>query len=247
MDVVCLSPACRRVVAGYTPPSSNGDPAHPLGVYDVVTLLNESFGLGRLVENALTGLTDLRVALHSTCHANHNAVVREEVVGGGAMARGLANVTSLISGSRSIPQMLRERGAVIRVDKPADPAAPQALANLVTAVGAASTPDVSLQGHCAEIPLIGGLRERVLGRSKASPCLTLAAEAEANVLVTPCFLCFMGLNNQQRFLPRVHPAREVPVLHISQLVGLACEIAPNRLELGSTAVSARRALSLYVV
>jgi heterodisulfide reductase subunit B len=247
MDVVCLSPACRRVVSGFAPDSSDGKRPRPLRVFDVVTVLTESYGLGRLVENALTGLTGLRVALHSACHANHNAVVREEFVSGGVMARGLANVTSVLSGSRSIPQVLRERGAVIRVDKPADPAAPKAMANLLTAVGATSMQDVSLEGHCAEIPLFSSLRERVMGRAKAPPCLTLAAEAEADVLATPCFLCFLGLNGQQRFLPRAHPGREVPVLYVAQLMGLACEIAANRLGLSSTAVSARRALRTYVV
>lgn len=245
LDVICLSPACRRVVAAYLP-ATHGPARRPIQVRDVIQLLDGAYGLPRLANSVRRSLFGLRVALHSTCHANHNAVVREQFLTGGTLAKGLANVTAVLSGSTPLPRLLREHGAVVRTNKPAEATYVAALANVVATVGAQRAPDVSLSGHCAEVALPMGLSRFVSGRRQPAPCLALAVQAGADVLVTPCFLCYMGLNGQQRALPGTHPGRGIPVLHISQLVGLACEASPRRLELARTTVSARRALSPFL-
>lgn len=249
LDIVCLSPACRNVVAAYAPSDSGPEQGYTPRVRDVTQLLAECYGSNRLAASAYRGLTGLRVAVHATCHANHNAVVRRQFVSGSKASQGLANLTALLSGSMSLPRLLRERGAVVRSDRPADPSSAALLAALVQTIGATVTRDVSLAGRCAEVPLsmATSLRGRMSRRSRPSPCLELAARSGANVLVTPCFLCFIGLNNQQSALPRTHPARDVPVLHLSQLAGVACAVSPRHLELTRTAVSARRALHQFVV
>lgn len=249
LDIVCLSPACRNVVAAYTPPAGGLDQSYSPRVRDVIQLAMECYGRDRLAESAHRALTGLRVAIHATCHANHNALVRRQFVAGSKASQGLANVTALLTGSMSLPRLLRERGAVVRSDRPADPAAAALLSGLMQTIGATATRDVSLAGRCAEValPMAMGLRGRMNRRARPSPCLELAARAGANVLVTPCFLCFIGLNNQQSALPRTHPARDVPVLHVSQLAGVACAVSPKHLELTRTAVSARRALNPFVV
>lgn len=249
LDIVCLSPACRNVVAAYAPSDGGPDQGYAPRVRDVTQLLVECYGSNRLAGSAYRALTGLRVAIHATCHANHNAVVRRQFVSGSRASQGLANLTALLTGSMSLPKLLRERGAVVRSDRPADPPAAALLTALMQTIGATATRDVSLAGRCAEIPLplAMSLRGRMSRRSRPAPCLELAARAGANVLVTPCFLCFIGLNNQQSALPHAHPARDVPVLHLSQLVGVACAVSPKHLELIRTAVSARRALNPFVL
>jgi hypothetical protein len=116
----------------------------------------------------------------------------------------------------------------------------------MAAVGTDDAGNVSVAGRCAQHPLLLGLRGRLLGGARSAPCLELAAQAGAHVLVTPCFLCFIGLNRHQRSLQHGHPARGVPVLYVSQLLGLACEVAPLRLELARTTVSARRVLQPFL-
>lgn len=244
--VLCLSPACRRVVSAYLP-ATFGPARRPVEVRDIAQLLDKIYGSERLAAAATRGLMGLRVALHSTCHASHNAVVREELLSDSPVAKGKAVLTALLTGSTSLPRLLWERGAVTRTDRPADAADIAALAHVMAATGAEITRDVSVDGHCAGVALPMGMRGRVAGRRQPSPCLSLAARAGADVLVTSCFLCYMGLNSHQRALPRAHPGRSVPVLHMSQLVGLACEVSPRRLELTRTTVSARRVLHPFVV
>ena len=140
----------------------------------------------------------------------------------------------------------RERGDVTRKLETGGAQQVLALAELMAAVGTDDAGNVSVAGCCAQHPLLLSLRGRLLGGARSAPCLELAAQAGAHVLVTPCFLCFIGLNRHQRSLQRSHPARGVPVLYVSQLLGLACEVAPLRLELARTTVSARRVLQSYL-
>ncbi|HEY8285600.1 MAG TPA: heterodisulfide reductase-related iron-sulfur binding cluster [Chloroflexota bacterium] len=125
------------------------------------------------------------------------------------------------------------------------PPADSALVQLITAAGAAPLQDVSIAGKCADIPLVSGTA-RIDADSPAPACLTLAASAGADLLVTPCFLCFGYLNDRQRRLDRGDPARSVPVLHLSQMLGLACGVAPSRLVLERLAVPSRRLFAPFI-
>jgi len=59
-----------------------------------------------------------------------------------------------------------------------------------------------------------------------------AKSCGADCVVTPCPLCHMNLDaNQKRALRAVGEEFQVPVLHVPQLVGLALGIEPKKLGL----------------
>lgn len=253
LDITCLSPACGRVVAGFVA-QARGDMAlaasghgapWPIRVRDMVGLLHGAYGLQRLADAAgVNSLGGLRVAIHSTCHGDHNAIVRDEPADEDGRAKsGL--------GARLTAALRREtrerRETVVRTREPADPRAVRGLAELVRTVGANDAGDISVPGRCPEHGLVLNLKDRLLGAPASAPCLTVAAQAGADVVVTPCFLCYIGLNGYQKGLDRNNPARAIPVFYLAQLVGLACDIAPLDLSLSSTAAPARRVLTPYVI
>ena len=238
-DIVCLSPACRRVVECHLPVSSG-----QTRVLDLTGLLTRPSVLPRLA-NPRNPLTGLRVAVHSTCHSDHNVE---------ACPPGQTDVEEAQSKSRlpgSLVRALRPGSRspadkVARTHTEADSAYVAALATLVNIAGSTNLGDASRRGRCAWHPLLVGTINRFLGDKGSAPCLEVAARARADLIVTPCFLCFMGLNTFQRGLPSSDPAGDVPVLYLSQLSGLAGGIAPQRLDLGRTAVSARRVLQQFI-
>lgn len=125
----------------------------------------------------------------------------------------------------------------------ATPATPgQGLADLLAMTGATVGEEVSAAGYCAETPLLPA----TIPFTGAPPCLSRAVQDGANLVVTPCFLCFGTLNERQRRLDRQDPVRSVPVLHLAHLLGVACGAAPARLGLGAVAVSTRHLLAPYL-
>lgn len=71
-----------------------------------------------------------------------------------------------------------------------------------------------------------------------------AEDAEADVMVTPCPLCHVSLDAYQPRARNLQNAPgKMPVVHLSQLVGLACGIDPGDLELSRLMVSPQRALA----
>ncbi len=247
LDIVCLSPACRRVVGAFAPRPTPEHP-HPIQVFDVTQLLVDVYGLTRLNSAVQHGLVGLPVAIHPICHFNHNAMVREQFLTGHRIGQALANLTALASGATTLRRMLlmREYGAVVRSTAPVEPGLATSLRRILTGLGATITADVSRSGRCSEVPLPAGRPSRFARRTRPAPCLQAAADSGAEVLVTPCYLCYAGLNGQQSALASSHPARRVSVLHLSQIAGLACEIDPKKLGLARSAVSPRRALSHYI-
>jgi heterodisulfide reductase subunit B len=248
LDIVCLSPACRRVVARHAPSTLDVERPGAPRVRDVTGLLAETYGTARLAQAAAgNGLSGLRVALHGTCHADHNVLLRDTPSTEGKATRRVPLLAGLLPKAASLQLPRRERGAGTRTLETGGTQEVLALAELMAVVGTDDVGNVSAAGCCAQHPLLLGLRGRLLRGARSAPCLELAAQAGAHVLVTPCFLCFIGLNSYQRSLQRSHPARGVPVLYVSQLLGLACEVAPLRLELARTTVSARRVLQPFLV
>jgi Cysteine-rich domain len=259
LDIVCLSPACRRVVARHAPPALDVERPGAPRVRDVTGLLAETYGTARLAQAAAgNGLSGLRVALHGTCHADHNVLLRDTPSTEGKatqkVTQGVPRLAGLLPKAASLRLPRRKRGAGTRKLETVGTQEVLALAELMAVVGTDDVGNVSAAGCCAQHPLLLGqhplllgLRGRLLGGARSAPCLELAAQAGAHVLVTPCFLCFIGLNGYQRSLRRSHPARSVPVLYVSQLLGLACEVAPLRLELARTTISARRVLQPFLV
>jgi hypothetical protein len=216
-------------------------------VRDVTGLLAETYGTARLAQAAAgNGLSGLRVALHGACHADHNVLMRDTPSTEGKATRRVPRLAGLLSKAASPQLPRRERGTGTRTLETVEAQEVLALAELMAAVGTDDAGNVSVAGRCAQHPLLLGLRGRLFGGARSAPCLELAAQTGAHVLVTPCFLCFIGLNRYQHSLQRGHPARGVPVLYVSQLLGLVCEVAPLRLELARTTVSARRVLQPFL-
>lgn len=235
LDIVCLSPACQCVVAAHAAERAGGQASRTPTVRGMAQLLSEEYGWARLARAVPSGLSGLRVALHSTCHGDHNPPR-------GASASSARGPAALLA--RVLP---RSRRADPDSAMHAAMGSLSSLAGLVTAAGANSIGDASVRGTCAAHPLLKRGPLPFMGASGAAPCLAAAARAGAEVLVTPCFLCFIGLNSYQRRLPATDPARGVPVLHLSQLLGVACEVSPRSLDLSNITVSARRVLTPFVV
>jgi succinate dehydrogenase / fumarate reductase cytochrome b subunit len=71
-----------------------------------------------------------------------------------------------------------------------------------------------------------------------------AEEAEADIMVTPCPLCHTSLDAYQPRAAKLQGSSvRMPVLHLSQLVGLACGIDVGDLKLSQLMVSPQQALS----
>lgn len=232
LAVACLSPGCRQVLAAHPLSTSQAmlgadpEPAPAPQVLDVVQILTREDDPNRLANALVRSLSPLRVALHSICHGDHipspdSAPHRSTLVG--------------------VPGVPKEVGGA--AERTAMTPSAQALAGLIAVTGAATLEDVGIEGRCAETPL---LPASTGGNVEAPPCLTVAARSGIDLLVTPCFLCFGTLNERQRRLDRRDPARSVPVLHLSQLLGMACGAAPMDLKLRHLTAQARRVLAPFV-
>ena len=236
LDIVCLSPACQCVVAAQVAADKSAPAARRPLVRTFTGLMAEESGRERLARAVPSGLAGLRVAVHSTCHGDHNPPR-------GVSARPSLSPATLMA--RLLPWSRRADDPVAAMQAAMGPVT--ALSSLVAATGAVSVGDASAAGQCQAYPLLKRASGPFRRGSGAAPCLAAAARAGVDMVVTPCFLCFMGLNSYQRGLPATDPARSIPVLHLSQLLGVACEVAPNNLDLSNTTASARRALATFVV
>lgn len=233
LATVCLSPGCRQVIASQAPaperdtPGADAGAAPPLPTLDCLHLFEQDEITVRLTRSRATSLSPLRVALHGACHGDH--ISAAEPAAPSSDRPGVSDAEQLVA------------------EPAADSAAPatrgQSLANLIAMAGAEALEDVSVAGRCVEAPLLPASATPEAG---APACLALAARVGAEVVVTPCFLCFGELNERQRHLDRADPARSVPVLHLAHLLGVACGVAPLPLELGRLTVSARRVLAPFV-
>src|SRR5205814_5962638 len=101
LDIFCLSPACRRVVAAHAAPAQHRERPDAPRVRDVTGLLAETYGPARLAAAASNGLSGLRVALHGTCHADHNVPVGDRPSTEGKATRGVPSLADLLP--RSTP------------------------------------------------------------------------------------------------------------------------------------------------
>jgi len=108
------------------------------------------------------------------------------------------------------------------------------LHQLIVALGG-TVVDYAGQYKCCGFPIITMNKEASL--KQAGRHLGDAVDAEADCLVTPCPLCHLNLDLQQPVAERV-VGRELnmPVLHLSQLVGLAFGLEPKELGFGKHVV-----------
>ena len=122
-----------------------------------------------------------------------------------------------------------------------DPDNPTSFDNLVRALG--GTPvDYAGKTRCCGFHILT-VNENT-STTMAVKRLQEAEDAEADVMVTPCPLCHVSLDAYQPRARKLHNAPGArPVVHLSQLVGLACGIDPGNLQLNRLMVSPQRALA----
>ncbi|AGY56267.1 CoB--CoM heterodisulfide reductase iron-sulfur subunit B family protein [Gloeobacter kilaueensis] len=125
-----------------------------------------------------------------------------------------------------------------RVD---DPHHPRSLEDLFEAVGATAV-DYGGRTKCCGFPLSS--YDTRTSFAMAAARIQEAIDAGADCLVTPCPLCHLNLDSRQ---PEVEQAAGrkfgMPVLHLSQLVGLALGLAPDQLGMQHHIVSTRSVIA----
>ena len=122
-----------------------------------------------------------------------------------------------------------------------DPDNPTSFDRLVEAIG--GTPvDYAGKTRCCGFHILT-VNESTSTRM-AVKRLQEAEDADADIIVTPCPLCHVSLDAYQPRARKLHDAPgQMPVVHLSQLVGLACGIDPGNLQLNRLMVSPHRALA----
>ena len=109
---------------------------------------------------------------------------------------------------------------ILKFDDPHDP---RSMDELVEATGATSIPYMN-KLECCGFPVLP-VREE-LAYAIARDKIRSAREAGADVFVTACPFCYLHLENTQ-VLGEVPEEEQVPVLHYTQLLGLAMGMEPD--------------------
>lgn len=108
-----------------------------------------------------------------------------------------------------------------------DPANPQSLEQLIAALGA-ETVDFEYKLKCCGFHATYTANEdmiRITGQTNQS-----AVNAGADCIVTPCPLCQMSLDmNHPEGQAAVNCRKEMPILHLAQLIGFALGLTPEEL------------------
>jgi heterodisulfide reductase subunit B len=121
-----------------------------------------------------------------------------------------------------------------------DPESPQSLDRLVKGVGAEAVP-FPMKNRCCGGSLI--ISDESMALELIYRLLESARESEAECLITPCPLCQLNLDAYQgKVNSKFNADFDLPVLFVSQLIGLALEIEPKTLGLDSNIVSPNRVL-----
>lgn len=120
---------------------------------------------------------------------------------------------------------------------------PRSLHDLIGALGAQA---VEYEGYnkCCGFHVLFSKESSAL--SMAGERLECAISAEADAMVTPCPLCHVALDSYQTEIrARRGGEYSLPILHMSQLIGLAMGISHSELGFQRHVVSARTALSEF--
>ena len=121
-----------------------------------------------------------------------------------------------------------------------DPESPQSLDRLVESLGAEAVP-FPLKNRCCGGALV--ISEPSLALGLMRKLLDNAAENGAECIVTPCPLCQMNLDAYQGSVnSKFKTAYNLPILFVTQLIGLALGIDAKSLGLNTNIVSPSRLL-----
>ena len=125
-----------------------------------------------------------------------------------------------------------------------DPDHPTSLDDVITVLGATPV-DYAGKTRCCGFHILATQEDTAT--AMAVRRLEEAADAGADLMVTTSPLCHLALDAYQ---PRARRVQDVPgkmpVVHLAQLVGLACGIAPRALQLNRNVVSPQRALAMVL-
>jgi succinate dehydrogenase / fumarate reductase cytochrome b subunit len=118
-----------------------------------------------------------------------------------------------------------------------DPDRPWSLEAIITACGGEPV-DYPAKIKCCGFPIIQAREETALG--ELIQPIEQAMEAGADAMVTPCPLCHLSLDAWQSKLEKATgKTYQMPILHLSQLIGVAAGIADSELKFKRHVVSVK--------
>ncbi len=116
-----------------------------------------------------------------------------------------------------------------------DPDSPSSLERIIEACGG-EVVDYPAKLKCCGFPIIQAREETALG--ELIQPIQQAVEAGADAMVTPCPLCHLSLDAwQQKLKPPSGVRFDLPILHLSQLIGVAAGFAESELKFKRHVVS----------
>jgi len=125
-----------------------------------------------------------------------------------------------------------------------DPESPRSLDDLVTSLGAEAVP-WEMKAHCCGSSLVMSEPDVALGM--INKILRNAQAHGAQCLITPCPLCQINLDAyQSQVNAKFKTSYNLPVLFVSQLIGVALGIPAKELALSKNIVSPMRVLAPYL-
>jgi succinate dehydrogenase / fumarate reductase cytochrome b subunit len=118
-----------------------------------------------------------------------------------------------------------------------DPDAPSSLERIIEACGGEAV-DYPAKLKCCGFPIIQAREETALGEL-VQP-IEQAVEAGADAMVTPCPLCHLSLDAWQTKLKAVSGRDfRMPILHLSQLIGVAAGVPESELKFKRHVISVK--------
>jgi succinate dehydrogenase / fumarate reductase cytochrome b subunit len=121
-----------------------------------------------------------------------------------------------------------------------DPDRPWSLERIITACGGEAI-DYPAKIKCCGFPIIQAREETAMG--ELIQPIEQAIEAGADVMVTPCPLCHLSLDAWQSKLEKATGRKlGMPILHLSQLIGVAAGFEESELKFKRHIVDVRPAL-----
>jgi succinate dehydrogenase / fumarate reductase cytochrome b subunit len=116
-----------------------------------------------------------------------------------------------------------------------DPDRPSSLERIIEACGGEAV-DYPAKLKCCGFPIIQAREETALG--ELIQPIEQAKEAGADAMVTPCPLCHLSLDAwQSKLKASTGGAFDLPILHLSQLIGVAAGLADSELQFRRHVVS----------
>jgi len=116
-----------------------------------------------------------------------------------------------------------------------DPDKPESLERIITACGGDPV-DYPAKVKCCGFPIIQAREDTALG--ELIQPIEQAKEAGADAIVTPCPLCHLSLDAwQSKLKKQTGKDFQMPILHLSQLIGVAAGLADSELKFKRHVVS----------